>query len=219
MKRRILFITLALVLVMTMLLPGAALAKNDRANPNWGMTDFSGSGLIYVTYMPDPIIKGKIWRYEGEIVEGFLAQCDWDLLAGTAFWSEHDSIVRVDDQGNANGVMKGTFSLARPDGSGVLEGTFTGLIRGNLYTGDISDTGVWVSNGGTGVFEGVKAVGKWSAELSIGPIPGTDIYTLIGPVTWEGMYKLPAEPPSPGKFWKFDKPDKPVKPWKVIRPD
>ena len=62
MKRRILFITLALVLVMTMLLPGAALAKNDKWDPNWGMTDFSGSGLIYVTYMPDPIIKGKIWR-------------------------------------------------------------------------------------------------------------------------------------------------------------
>jgi hypothetical protein len=219
MKRRILIITLVLVLAMTMLVPGAALAKNDKCNPGGGMTDFSGSGLIYVTCMPDPVIKGKIWRYDGEIVEGFLAQCDWDLLAGTVFWSEHDSVVRVDDQGNANGIMKGTFSLARPDGSGVLEGTFTGHITGNLFTGEISDSGVWVSNGGTGVFEGVKASGKWSAQLSIGPIPGTDIYTLIGPVTWEGKYKLPAERPISNKFWKQDKPEKPFKPWKVVRPD
>jgi len=217
MKKRILFISLAVVLILTMLVPGAALAKNDKWRHGSGNTDFSGSGLIYVTYMPDPVIKGKIWRYDGEIAEGFLAQCDWDLLAGTAFWSEHDSVVRVDEQGNANGVMKGTFSMTRPDGSGILEGTFTGRISGNLFTGEISDSGTWKNTGSTGVFEGVKASGKWSAQLSIGPIPGTDIYTLIGPVLWEGKYKLPTERPTVKKFWKQDKPDKPLKPWKVSR--
>lgn len=220
MKRRMLFIGLALALILTMMVPGAALAKNDnKAKPAPAVTDFSGSGLIYVTYMPDPVIRGKIWRYDGEIVEGFLAQCDWDLLAGIAFWSEHDSTVMVDDQGNARGMMKGTFSLTRPDGSGTLEGTFIGRISGNLFTGEIADSGTWFSNGGTGVFEGAKAFGKWSAQLSIGAIPGTDIYTLIGPVTWEGKYSLPVERPVVNKFWKWDKPSKPFKPWKVIRPN
>lgn len=218
MKRRMLFISLALALVLTMLVPGAALAKDDKSWPVPAVTDFSGSGLIYVTYMPDPVIRGKIWRYDGEIVEGFLAQCDWDLLAGTAFWSEHDSTVRVDDQGNASGMMRGTFSLTRPDGSGILEGTFFGKISGNLFTGEISDSGTWRSTKGTGVFEGARAFGKWSAQLSIGPIPGTDIYTLIGPVTWEGKYLLPVERPALNKFWKPDKPSKPFKPWRVIRP-
>ncbi len=218
MKKRILFLTLALILVLTVLVPGTTLAKNDRNWPGKSVTDFSGSGLIYVTYMPDPVIKNKIWRYKGEIVEGFLAECDWDLLAGTAFWSEHDSIVRVDEEGNAHGVMKGSFSLIRPDGSGSLDGTFTGRIRGNLYTGEISDSGTWAATGGTGVFEGAKAFGKWSAQLSIGPIPGTDIYTLIGPVTWEGKYMLHVERPVVNKFWKSDKPHKPLKPWKVFRP-
>ncbi len=218
MKKRILFLSLALVLVMTALVPGAALAKNDKYRQGSAFQDFSGAGLIYVTYMPDPVIKNKVWRYDGEIVEGFLAQCDWDLLAGTAFWSEHDSTVRVDEEGNARGVMKGSFSLIRPDGSGSLDGTFTGIITGNLFTGDISDSGTWTGTGGTGVFEGVKASGKWSAQLSIGPIPGTDIYTLIGPVGWEGKYKLPADPPSGKKCWKFNKPDKPFKAWKVTRP-
>jgi len=218
MKRRMLFFSLALVLVLTALMPGAALAKNDKSKPGPAITDFSGSGLIYVTYMPDPVIKGKIWRYDGEIAEGFLAQCDWDLLAGTAFWSEHDSVVKVDEQGNASGVMKGTFSLTRPDGSGTLEGTFIGRISGNLFTGEISDSGTWIGTGGTGVFEDAKAFGKWSAQLSFGPIPGTDIYTLVGPVTWEGKYSLPVERPVVKKFWKPDKPSKPLKPWKVIRP-
>lgn len=218
MKRKMLFISLALALILAMLVPGAALAKNDKFRQVPAVTDFSGSGLIYVTYMPDPVIRGKIWRYDGEIVEGFLAQCDWDLLAGTAFWSEHESTVRVDDQGNASGMMKGNFSLTRPDGSGILEGTFLGKISGNLFTGEISDSGTWLSTKGTGVFEGARAFGKWSAQLSIGAIPGTDIYTLVGPVTWEGKYSLPIERPVVNKFWKPDKPSKPFKPWRVIRP-
>ena len=222
MKRRTLLISLALVLVLTALAPATALAHQSKRVQT---ESFSGSGLIYVTYMPDPIIKGKVWRYQGEIVEGYLDQCDWDLLAGTVFWSEHDSVVRVGDDGSARGVMRGTFTLTRLDGTGTLEGTFTGRISGNLFTGDISDTGTWKSAGGTGVFEGVKAWGKWSADLSIGPIPGTDIYTLIGPVTWEGKYTSPIELPNikPGKPdqpWKLMpiKPGKPIKPWKPIKP-
>jgi len=187
MKKRILFIGLVLVLLLMALMPGTALAKVDRNRlPAPTMDRFTGSGLIYVTSMPAPIIKGSIWNYYGEIAEGFLAQSDWDLLAGTAFWSTHDSIVRVDRNGNANGFMKGTFTLSQPDG--VLSGTFYGRIRGNLYTYTIMDEGVWMGTGGTGVFQGVKAWGKWSADLSLGCIPGTSIYTLIGPITWEGKY-------------------------------
>jgi hypothetical protein len=190
MKKRLLLISLALVLIFTMLAPATALAVNDKwqkgGDSGGRMGDFSGSGLIYVTYMPDPVIKGPIWRYQGEIVEGFLDQCDWDLLAGTVFWSEHDSIVRVDEQYNANGVMRGTFSLTRPDGAGTLSGTFTGRIRGNLYTGDICDEGSWRGTGGTGCFEGVRAWGKWSAELHFGGVGGQT--TLVGPVSWNGKY-------------------------------
>ena len=190
MKKRLIFISLALVLVLAVLAPTVALASHDRGYQNNNSGDrkgnFSGSGLIYVTYMPDPVIKGPVWRYQGEIVEGFLDQCDWDLLAGTVFWSEHNSIVRVDEQYNASGVMRGTFSLTCPDGSGSLSGTFTGRIRGNLYTGDIYDEGSWRSTDGTGCFEGIKAWGKWSAELHFGEVGGQ--MTLVGPVSWSGNY-------------------------------
>ena len=155
MKKRLLIIGLVLALLVTMLMPTAALADHGKNKRGPANTDFSGSGLIFVTYMPDPIIKGNVWRYKGEIVEGFLDTCDWDLLAGTVFWSEHNSTVRVDDEGNAKGVMRGSFTLTRPDGTGVMKGTFTGRINGNLLTGDISDTGTWRSYGGTGVFRGV----------------------------------------------------------------
>ena len=221
MKRRLLLIGLSLVLMLVMLAPATALARNDRSGHEPGSTTFAGSGLIYVTYMPDPVIKGNIWRYQGEIVEGFLSQCDWDLLAGTVFWSDHDSTVRVDDQGNAHGIMNGTFSLTRPDGSGVLEGTFNGRIQGNLYTGDISDEGSWHSTGGTGVFAGVTASGKWAAGLHYAAIPGTDIYTLIGPVTWEGKYVSHTGPQGivkPGRPEHSIEPGPPVKPWQPARP-
>jgi hypothetical protein len=229
MKRKLILISLVLALTLTLMTPATALAKSDKWNNRPVTTNFSGSGLIYVTYMPDPIIKGKIWRYQGEITEGFLDQCDWDLLAGTIFWSEHDSVVTVDEQYNAKGMMRGTFSLTRPDGSGTLNGSFTGKIQGNLYTGDIMDKGTWRSTGGIGVFENAKASGSWSAELHYDAIPGTDIYTLVGPVTWGGKYVsyTPPEiikPGKPIKPWKpgwLVKPGKPFKPWqpfKLARP-
>ncbi len=186
MKRRILFISLALVVLLTMLMPAAAMAKKSwyKPSPSPVLEDFSGAGLIYVSYMPAPIIKGKMWRYSGEIVEGFLQYCDWDLLAGTVFWSEHDSFVIVQDDGSARGIMYGRFTLVRPDGSGVLEGVFNGRISGNLYTGFISDSGTWFSTGTSGVFEDVKAWGGWSADLSYDPGLGT----LVGPLDWQGKY-------------------------------
>jgi hypothetical protein len=186
MKRRILFISLVLVMVLTALMPAAALARSDgKARPSPVLRDFSGSGLIYVTYMPPPEIKGKMWRYSGEIGEGFLEQSDWDLLAGAGFWSSHDSLVQVQKDGSARGIMKGEFRLICPDGSGVLEGVFEGKITGNLFTGFISDDGTWLSTGGSGVFADVKAGGKWSADLAF----DAGIGTLVGPLTWEGKYQ------------------------------
>jgi len=189
MKKRVLFLSLALVLVLMALTPAIAFAGDNRGHSQSAATDFTGSGLLFVTCFPEPEIKGNIHRYHEEIVEGFLDTCDWEPLAGTAFWSTHDSSVRVDEQGNLEGIMRGNFTLTRLDGS-VLAGTFTGRIQGNLdpYTGFISDTGTWQSTSGTGVFEGVRAWGKWSTDLAPGLIPGTDIGSFVGPVTWEGKY-------------------------------
>ena len=190
MKKRMLLVTLGVVVLLITVMPGAALANNDRCR--WARpTDFSGTGQIYVTYMPDPVTHGNIWRYQGEIVQGILEQCDWDLLAGTVFWSDHSSTVRVDEQYNASGIMRGSFSLTRPDGSGALNGVFTGKIQGNLYTGDIYDQGTWRATGGSGVFEGVRAWGRWSAELHFGEVGG--MTTLVGPLSWSGQYQLGKE--------------------------
>jgi hypothetical protein len=184
MKKRLFLVSLVLVVALTALLPAAAMAKTSGWPPPRAPQrgDFCGSGLTYVSYMPYPDIRGKMWRYSGEIAQGYLQSCDWDLLAGTAFWSSHDSFVLVQRDGSAKGIMEGRFSLSRPDG--VLEGVFEGKISGNLYTGFISDDGTWFSTGGSGVFEGMKAWGKWSADLSYDPGLGT----LVGPLDWEGKY-------------------------------
>jgi hypothetical protein len=202
MKKRVVIFSLMIVVALMSLMPTAAYAGNNDWRANSGTTDFSGAGMIYVTYMPDPVINRNIWRYNGEIAEGILQQCNWDLLAGTVFWSNHNSVVRVDEQGNAFGIMMGTFSLARPDGSGVLTGTFSGRISGNLATGIISDAGMWMSTSGSGVFAGTRAWGKWSADLCPGLIPGTNYVTLLGPLSWEGKYWTPSKRPDTGR-WKF----------------
>jgi hypothetical protein len=59
MKRKLILISLVLALTLTLMTPATALAKSDKWNNRPVTTNFSGSGLIYVTYMPDPIIKGK----------------------------------------------------------------------------------------------------------------------------------------------------------------
>jgi hypothetical protein len=185
MKRKILLISLVLVLLLTALLPAAALAKNDNIRrPAPAVKDFSGSGVTYVTYMPAHSGRGSLWRYSGEIAQGYLQQCDWDLLAGAAFWSSHDSFVLVQNDGSCKGIMKGEFTLTSPDGSSVLEGVFDGKIAGNLFTGFISDDGMWFSTGGSGVFADVKAWGQWSADLAFDAGMGT----LVGPLIWEGKY-------------------------------
>jgi hypothetical protein len=217
MKKRLLLVSLALVLMLTLALPAAAFAKNDTFKPG-APAAFTGNGLIYISYMPDPIVMGNIWRYQGEIVEGFMLDSNWEALAGTAFWSDHDSVVRVGDDGSVRGMMSGSFSMTRLDGTGVLKGTFMGKISGNLATGDIYDSGTWISNGGTGVFAGVRAWGDWSAELHAGYIPGTEYVSLVGPLVWEGKYTSPVKPVI--KPWKWDntyKPGKPIKPWQPIK--
>ncbi|MDD4859424.1 MAG: hypothetical protein PHR56_04390 [Dehalococcoidales bacterium] len=180
MKKRLLLLSVILVMLLSTLTPYAALADNGKSSRP---QEFTGTGLLYVTYMPAPIIKGPIWRFQGEIVEGFLDQCDWGMLQQTFFYSEHDSVVNVKPDGTTHGVMTGTFSMSRPDGSGSIEGTFTGRIRGNMYTYIIMDEGSWISTSGTGVFENVSAWGKWSADLSFNGM------TLAGPLTWEGRYQ------------------------------
>ena len=202
MKMRVLFMSLALALVLTALMPAPVSAESHKLPAK--STPFTGSGLIYVTYMPDEIIKGNNWHYQGEVVEGFLSSCDWDLLVGASFYSVHDSKVKVDEEGNIKGKMEGTFILTRPNGS-TLEGKFSGKITGNNYfdpTVTIVDEGKWKSTKGTGDFEGVKAKGTWSAHLYYGPIPGTPIWTLVGPLTWDGK-------------WDSGKKPKPLKPWKT----
>jgi hypothetical protein len=183
MKKRLLLTSLTLALLLMTLSPVSALAAS---RPRVSTGDFTGSGQLFVTYMPDPTVKGPIWRYHGEVALGYLDQCDWGLLAGASFYTVHNSLVNVDREGNARGVMQGSFIITGPDGQSTLTGTFFGRIRGNLNKLVIMDQGTWIGTEGTGVFEDVKAWGKWSASLNAGTINGQ--LTLLGPLIWQGRY-------------------------------
>ena len=214
-KRRILIIGLSLALLIVMLVPSAAMAKTY----NWQTpvyTDFGGGGGIYVYYMPVALTQGNISSFTGEIVLGTFGDSSWDPLDGAAFWSSHDSIVRIDDDGTTFGWMWGDFTLTSPDGS-VMQGTFTGKVTGNLAPPlpYVSDTGSWRMTSGTGVFADVSAFGSWSADLVWTQITDTD-FTLAGPINWQGKYS--------GDSTKFTRPYRnsynwsPVKYWRPYTP-
>lgn len=188
MKKRLLFISLALVVVLLTMGSTTVLAKPEKSA---AVTPFTGEGVIYVTYMPDPPIQqGRTLRFEGEVVEGVLPDCDWPELQGATFYSVHDSIVKVDKAGKANGTMHGTFTLTATDSTlyGTFHARISGTISEDVWDWYVVDEGVWKSTNGTGVFEGVKAWGSLFAELEFGPIPDPPFYTLVGPLTWEGKY-------------------------------
>jgi hypothetical protein len=213
-KKRLLFIGLSLALLLVLLVPSAALAKNNKAWQSPVYTDFKGGGDIYVSAMPAPLVQGNIWSFNDEIVEGWL-DSDWELLANSAFWCSHDSCIKVDGDGTTFGWMWGNFkitSLVYPDS--VMQGTFFGKITGNMTYLNISDTGTWTQTWGTGVFAGANAYGSWSAQLAY-----SDYYkTLVGSLDWQGKYtssSLKYDLPRPGKVsyqWS------PVKPWKPFTP-
>jgi hypothetical protein len=217
MKKGVLLASLALVLVLTLTLPVAALAW-DMPKPGPAVTDFTGSGTLFVTYFPDPVMNGKIWRYNNEVVEGYIESSTWDALQYAYFSSTHDSVVRVADNYDIQGTMWGTFTMTNPDGVSVLRGIFQGRITGNIYSGEIHDIGTWTGISGTGVFAGVKAWGQWSADLLPGLIPGTDIPSLVGQMNWEGKYSGGKPVIKPWKTMPSFKPGKPIRPWKPAKP-
>jgi hypothetical protein len=219
-KKKLLFIALALVLVMTVLMPSAAFAKNNQYQSMSAYTDFTGSGFVYVYSVGDIIPEGNTVKFYEEVVPGALIGCTWKELEGAEFWSTHDSTVWVDQYGNACGFMRGKFLLTSTVAEGTISGTFQGKITGNLgdmATGDItntkiSDTGTWRCTRGTGVFEGVEAWGEWSAGLQAGLIPGTDIPSLVGNLVWNGKYS--SGDTNKWEKWGNKKPGKPEKSWK-----
>lgn len=220
-KKKLLFIALALVLVMTVLMSSAAFAKNNQYQSMSAYTDFTGSGFVYVYSIGDIIPEGNTIKFSEEVVLGLLTECTWEELAGADFWSTHDSTVLVDENGNARGFMRGSFLLTSTVAEGTISGTFQGKITGNLghmAIGDISqtyilDTGTWRCTKGTGVFEGVEAWGEWSAGLQAGVISGTGIETLVGSLVWNGKCSNSTKWDGQMK-WNNEKPGKPEKSWK-----
>lgn len=195
MKKRVFSISLLLVVCLVMLVPSAVMAKNDRnqyhGNSEW--TEFTGGGNIYVSDVENMVIRNNTAKFSGEIVQSLFQPIlsDWDLLNGAIFWSDHDSTVRLYDDGTARGVMNGTFTMTSADGESCLSGVFSGTVTGSYtYMGDqlvftyVQDEGRWNSTRGNGAFENIRASGEWAATLTLNLTYGT----LVGALDWAGSY-------------------------------
>jgi hypothetical protein len=199
MRKKALFIGLALSLILTTVMSTPVLAKSPCQPPKPAPPvsgSFEGTGYVNPYGITVASVSSQrffgwyILRYRGEEVPGYLASCvGWDDLQGAVLSSTHDSIVLVDRFGNVIwGYMEGRFELATAQGT--LEGSFSAQIvsglldpvLGSIYA--IKDQGQWTSSGGTGVFDNVRASGTWGLDLAYPYQPGNG-NTLL----WDGQYR------------------------------
>lgn len=191
MKRRCLLLaSVALVVVMALLVPGAALA-DDGAKGN--KVEFVASGLVYIgPYESES--KGPVEFVRNEPVDSLLplSSSSWDDVDGGWLTSLHDGSIVIKPDGTFKGHLRGTFIVYAEDGS-QLTGKMTGKVSGfgSLETPGtyIQDSGRWRSTkGSTGAFEGVDAKGTWSVYMEPMEVaPG--VWTYVGLLTLEGSYK------------------------------
>ena len=175
----------ALILALTaaLLLPAVVLAEKP--------TSFSASGQVYVAGAPVPApagLSGRLRFLEEPVLGSITDGGGWSALTGASFSTVHDSNVSLDpNTGAVQGTMHGTFTLEKT--GSIFTGTFEGTISGNLATGPVVDTGRWSGARGTGIFQGAKGRGTWTATLY--PVYDTNgnLVTLAGPLTFAGTYQ------------------------------
>lgn len=186
MKRRITWpLTLLLVLALALVFPAAAdTAEAKDAKPQ----AFTASGFVYIS---GPYQSEQKWPHEyakGEPVDtipGTFLSSSWDAVNGGSLTTLHDGAIVLNLRGTFRGTLKGTFAIAATGGS-VLSGTMKGTVTGTWNPLDptnpagtyIQDNGTWKSDGGTGVFAGIKSGGTWAARLDWNDGWGTYVGTI-----------------------------------------
>lgn len=193
MKKSWLSIFSALVITLAALAISPTPVQADRS------TKFTATGLAFLTIPPPDIVlkdKGKHLKVLLEHVDAvIMSSPDWPDLGGGYMATVHDSQVTVFPDGSFRGELKGTFTLTTLSGD-ALQGRMTAHFTGmwpetSSLPASVLDSGSWAFTGGTGSLAGTKGEGKWTANLTLGPLPAPfpPVVTLNGPLTFEGKYR------------------------------
>lgn len=188
-KRWLLLMSLALVLILQLVLPGVISAATPKKNAQ----AFQASGLVYIS---GPYESRQVGRFEFarnepvDTVPGTALVSDWAAINGGSFKSLHDGMIAFKPDGTFEGRLNGDFTITTADGRSKLEGKMEGKVSGTWNPLDplnragtyLDDAGSFRSTKGTGIFAGIKAEGAWQAHLEWDAILGT----YIGPISIQG---------------------------------
>jgi hypothetical protein len=191
MKKRLLLISLALSLLLTVLLPGVTTARPG----DWGFRcpsqSFHAEASVWVTDPGTSAQYGLTIITRGEKAEGiFYAAPGWESMVGATLNVTHNSVIRLNPgTGMFTGWAWAAIMVAFPDNGGRLYGTYSADLTGHfdiigdqIIIYDVVDDGVfWVS--GRDGHSTVSANGSWLGNLEFN---GT---TLAGTAVVDGQYR------------------------------
>ena len=201
MKKKLLVFMLLLVTVIVLAVPTPALAWGGRTTTQ---TAFVAVAKAYVSN-PGTItdfhqVSRSVWvqSTDGEEVQGqIITSPRWPAVNGAGFQIAHHSTTYLNFATmKITGTAEGTITVAKPDGTVYLTGSYKAFIRGsfsvdangvpNIYD-RIYDAATWTLSGTAGGAS-VSASGIAFANLSWTEVlPGN--YTLAGPMILTGTYK------------------------------
>ena len=194
MKKRFLFITLVLVLLLTAILPAGVMASDkDRDRDKFtaeAMVYISAAGTTTITGQRGPLV---FTQTTGEQLTGLVSSSpDWEDLTGSGFTMDvvtNNAILNYNTL-TLTGISTGTISLLGADGTSAMTGIFRAIIRGKFMLDEqgnplfyeVNDLATFKLEGVSGVFDEVEAKGIASVQLT----PTPDGQTLAGMMTMEG---------------------------------
>ena len=191
MKKRLLLVSLALSLLMTVLVPGVAAARSRDGGLRCTPQSFHAEASVWVTDPGTSTQYGLTIMTHGEKADGiFYAAPGWESLVGATLNVRHNSVITLDpNTGTFTGRAWAAIRVRFPDGGGRLYGRYTadlsgsfGIIGDQLVIWNVIDDGAfWV--GGRDGRSWITASGDWLGDLVFN---GT---TLAGTAVIDGQYR------------------------------
>lgn len=193
MRKKLLYIALAIALISTFVVPTPVLADSPKAIK----TTFQAVAQAMVTDPGKVTVLGTRIITRGEIIQGTVVATDWAALNGASLKVHHASEIKLTPTSPTTGTFAGearALVTVDPVGGGKLVGTYKAtlsgaytLLNGQLVVNWVNDIG---SIEAAGVVGGkvVKVDGTWNANLVLTPVsPG--VYTLAGLAQMGGQYQ------------------------------
>lgn len=187
--KKLVFLALASVLLLSFSMPSAAVAKAPEP--------FSATIQVAITGPGVTVPAGAGWRTTDEVVTGTVDVYTtnpkrWAALEGATITVTHNSHTLIAADGTIlEGNAHAKFVLEKRDGAGTVVGTIVGNYHGKIsgyFSIDPSkgfkDDGGWNLVSATGAYAGVQAHGSWAASLAY----DSNFGTFVGLATLSGTH-------------------------------